>query len=311
MMKKFSLGVSLIVLLTGLFILSSCQEQTPQAATQLGEKEKKIVVYTSFYPMYDFTKKIGGDKVEITNMVPAGIEPHEWEPAPKALASLSKAQIFIYNGAGMEAWVDKILNSLGNNQLVVVESSKGIKYLENKDEGEDLKYDPHTWLSPLNAKKQMENIRNALQKVDPANKDYYQKNYQINAQKLNQLQQEYTSSLARYKKRAIVVAHQAFGYLCSTYGLEQVAIVGLNAHSEPTPAKMSEIAQFAQDQQVKYIFFEELISPKVSEAIAKQVGAKTEMLNPLEGLSIEEMQAGKEYFAVMRDNLRKLEKALQ
>lgn len=174
-----------------------------------------------------------------------------------------------------------------------------------------MKYDPHVWLSPLNAKKQMEIIKKALQKADPVHKEYYEKNYLANVQELNKLDQEYKNVLGECKKKEIIVAHQAFGYLCNTYGLKQIAIEGLAADSEPTPARMAEITKFAQDNEVKYVFFEELVSPKVAQVLAKQVGAKTEVLNPLEGLSPEEIKAGKEYFSVMRDNLVKLQKALE
>lgn len=309
-MKKSGIAVILSLLL-GLFCLTGCQEKKANLSPQVVGEDKKIVVYTSFYPMYDFTKKIGGNKVEVNNMIPSGVEPHEWEPTTKDITNLNKAQIFIYSGAGMEGWVNKVIEALNNEKLVTVEASKGISYLANKDKDEPLEYDPHTWLSPLNVKIQMKNIKNALQKVDPANKDYYEKNFLDNVKKLDQLDQEYKKALADYKGKEIIVAHQAFGYLCQAYGLKQMAIEGLSADSEPTPTRMAEVTKFAKEHKVKYIFFEDLISPKVAQIIAKQAGAKTEMLNPLEGLSQEDIQAGKEYFSVMKDNLIKLQKALE
>lgn len=299
-MKKAVQVISLIFLFVTLLMLTACQERKADLSAQMGGG--KVIVYTSFYPMYDFVKKIGGDKVEVTNMVPSGIEPHDWEPTPRDLANLSRAQVFFYNGGGMEGWVEKILSSLGNGKLVAVETSQGINYLPS---------DPHTWLNPQNAKEQMEKIKDTLGRIDPANKDYYEKNYLANAKKLEQLDQEYKNALSKCKKKEIVVAHQAFGYLCQAYGLKQIAIEGLSADSEPTPAKMAQIAKFAKEHQIKYIFFEELISPKVAQAIAKKIGAKTQMLNPLEGLSDQEQKQGKEYFSVMRDNLVKLKKALE
>ena len=125
------------------------------------------------------------------------------------------------------------------------------------------------------------------------------------------MDKEYKDSVAKFKKKDIVVAHQAFGYICDAYGLNQVAIEGLTADSEPTPARMAEIVKFAKENDVNYIFFEELVSPKVAEAVAREVGAKTEVLNPLEGLEEDDIKAGKEYFTVMRDNLEALKKALQ
>ena len=211
----------------------------------------------------------------------------------------------------MEAWTGKVLKTLKNKKLTAVEASRGLKLLDNPDKGEDLKYDPHVWLNPMLAKKQMEIIKNALVTADPPNRDYYETNYTDNAKKMDDLDREFKDAAAKFSRKDIVVAHQAFGYICDAYGLKQVAIEGLNADSEPSPAKMAEITRFARQNNVKYIFFEELISPKVAETIAKEVGARTEVLNPLEGLTEKDIKAGKEYFSVMRENLQVLKKALQ
>ena len=307
-MRKTTLRILSLVLAFSMIVLSGCNSKVDTTGSS---SVKKISVYTSFYAMYDFAKKIGGDKIDLTNLVPSGTEPHDWEPTPSNMANIEKANVLIYNGAGMENWMDKVLNSIKNKELIVVEASKDIKLLDNTDEDEDLKYDPHVWLNPTLAKKQMEAIKKALVIADPINKDYYEKNYTDNAKKLDNLNNEFKDTVAKFKKKDIVVAHQAFGYISDAYGLNQVAIEGLTADSEPTPAKMAEIVKFAKENDVKYIFFEELVSPKVAEAIAREVGAKTEVLNPLEGLEQDDIKAGKEYFSVMRDNLEALKKALQ
>lgn len=306
-MKKFITKIMFVVLTMA--VLSGCTAKT--SVDKNPTEDKKISVYTSFYVMYDLAKKIGGDKINLTNLVPAGTEPHDWEPTPTDVANIEKSNVLIYNGAGMESWMDKILETINNDKLIVVETSKDLKLLDNVHEDEDLKYDPHVWLNPMLAKKQMEAIKNALVEADPANKDYYETNYNNNAKKFDDLDKEFKDTIDKFQKKDIVVAHQAFGYLCDAYGLKQVAIEGLNAESEPTPAKMAEVTKFAKENNVKYIFFEELISPKVSETIAKEIGAKTEVLNPLEGLEEEDIKAGKEYFSVMRENLEALKKALE
>jgi zinc transport system substrate-binding protein len=308
MIKKIIVRLCLIALL-GSAVLSGCSSKT--GADEKKGNSSKISVYTSFYAMYDFTSKIGGDKINLTNLVPAGTEPHDWEPTPADIANLEKADVFIFNGAGMEAWTEKVLKSLENKELVAVEASKDLKLLENADRDEDLKYDPHVWLNPMLAKKEMEAIKNALVTADPANKDYYEKNFSDNAKKLDDLDKEFKEAAAKFTKKDIVVAHQAFGYICDAYGLKQVAIEGLSADAEPSPARMAEITEFAKENNVKYIFFEELISPKVAETIAAEVGAETEVLNPLEGLEDADIKAGKEYFSVMKENLEVLKKALQ
>lgn len=307
-MKKFSLIVLILISVFVLVLTVACNVKNTPDNTAVNNRLK---VYTSFYPMYDFAKKIGGDKIELVNLVPSGTEPHDWEPTPGDIASLEKANIFIYSGAGMEGWVDKVLGSINNKNLLVVEASKGLSLIKNADENEELEYDPHVWLNPILAKQQMEAIKNALVTADSANKDFYENNFKENAKKIDDLDKEYRDTISTFARKDIVVAHEAFGYLANAYGLKQVAIEGLSAEAEPTPARMAEVAEFARKNNVKYIFFEELVNPKVAQAIANEVGAKTEKLNPLEGLSQEETSAGKEYFSVMKDNLQTLSKALK
>ena len=281
---------------------------------------KKMAVYTSFYTLYDFTIKIGGDKIDLVNIVPSGTEPHDWEPSPKDIKNLENADVLIYNGMGMEPWVGKVLNSLKNKKLVPVETAKGIEQIKNERTEIDDKaknsiaepvFDPHVWLNPINAKKQMEAIRSALSTADPSNKDYYDKNYSEYSTRLDELDKKFKEASLNFKKKEIVVSHQAFGYLCDAYELNQVAIEGLSAESEPTPARMAEIIKYVREHKVKVIFFEELLSPKVAQAIAKATGAVTEMLNPFEGLNDEDIKAGKDYFSVMEANLSTLKKALE
>lgn len=293
----------------GISIFTGCSVNTSGNKNSIANG--KINVYTSFYAMYDFAKKIGGDKINLTNLVPAGTEPHDWEPSPTDIARLEKADVIIYNGAGMEGWIEKVLKTLGNKKLITVEAAKELKLSDNTDTAEELKSDPHLWLNPMFAKKQMELIKNTFVTADPSSKDYFEKNYADNAKKIDALNTEFTETVSKFKSKDIIVAHKAFGYLCSTYGLRQVAIEGLAADSEPSPSRMAEIVKFARKNNVKYIFFEELVSPKIAETIAKEVGAKTGTLNPLEGLKEEDLAAGKEYFSVMRENLEALKNALQ
>ncbi|MDD2568241.1 MAG: zinc ABC transporter substrate-binding protein, partial [Clostridia bacterium] len=175
----------LVIIMILCLLLAACTQNDDftNKASDAGEAGK-IIVYASFYPMYDFASKIGGDKICLTNMVPAGTEPHSWEPTAKDIVALENADIFIYNGAGMEHWVDKVLASLENTDLITVEASEGITLLkgthhhhddtaaeaeEIASEGEQTQYDPHVWLSPLNAEQGLENIKNAFVKADPDN----------------------------------------------------------------------------------------------------------------------------------------------
>lgn len=279
----------------------------------------KLKVIASFYPMYDFAVKIGGDRAEVVCMVPSGTEPHDWEPSASDLKNLEEADLFVYNGAGMEHWVEDVLAGLDHKALVIAEASQGLTFLEghsHEEEGEEEghdhgHYDPHVWLSPMNGKKEMEHIKNAYIEADPDHKDYYEANYETYAARFDQLDQSYKDTLASLPNKDIVVSHEAFGYLCNAYGLNQMGIEGLSPDSEPDPARMAEIIDFVKERNVKVIFFEELVSPKVAEAVAKETGAVTQVLNPLEGLSDEELKKGADYFSVMEDNLKQLENALK
>ena len=315
----------------GILVLAAVAALNMHAfAAEEATDAEKLKVMASFYPMYDFAEKIGGDYVEVTNMVPAGTEPHDWEPAATDIKNLEEADVFIYNGAGMEHWVEDVLASLENRDLKAVEASKGLELLAGgeeaeatsedqtetdseaatDDQAEEVSYDPHVWLSPKNAKQEMSNIKDALIEADPDHAEAYEQNYETYATKMDDLDAEYQEKLADTKSKDLIVAHEAFGYLCRDYGLNQVGIEGLSPDSEPDAKRMNEIVAFAKENNVKTIFFEELVSPKVAETIASEVGAKTEVLNPIEGLTDEEISAGEDYFTVMESNLEALTQAL-
>ncbi len=293
-------------LLVIVLLLAGCATKAPQTSGN-GTAKGKLTVYASFYPMADFARQVGGDLVDVVTMVPDGTEPHDWEPTAVDVAGLEKAAVFLYNGAGMEHWVDDVLASLQNKALVVVEASRGIALLEGDAKGRD----SHVWLDPTNAKTEMENIKQAFAQADPEHKGVYEANFAKAAAELDKLDQEFKAALSPLKNKEIIVAHQAFGYLCDAYGLKQVAIEGVSADAEPNPARVAEIIDFAKEHKVKVIFFEELVSPKVAETIANAIGAKTDVLSPLEGLSDEQKAAGGNYYSVMRQNLKALVAALQ
>lgn len=300
-----------------LSLLTGCGTQPADTAAGDG----RLRVLTSFYPMYDFACKIGGDCIDVTNMVPSGTEPHDWEPSTNDLKNLEKADVFIYNGADMEPWADDLLVSRSDT-LHVVEASENVELRTTDGEHEHAHehegadhhhgdFDPHVWLDPENAKIEMEAIRDALCAADPENSTVFQSNYEKYAAELDALDAEFREKLAPLPNRTIVVAHEAFGYLCDAYGLTQVGIEGLSPDSEPDPGRMAEVIDFVRDHSISTIFFEELVSPKVAEAIASETGAQAKMLSPLEGLSDEQAAAGADYFSVMHDNLAALMEALK
>ncbi len=283
-MKK----IMILVMIVSLF-LASCTSE---------EESGKLRVVASFYPLYDFTSKLAGDNVELSMLVPQGVEPHDWEPTSKDIITLEKADLLILNGGSMELWSEDILESLSNKELKVVITGEGIDSL-----GED----SHYWLSPLLAKEQMYNIKTALVEIDNSNAAFYEANYSKWADELISLDNEYREKLENLSQREVVVSHEAFGYLCSAYNLEQVAIEGLSPDSEPDPSRMAEITRFVKSNGITTIFSEELVSDKVAQRIASETGAKVVLLSPLESIASEE----EDYFSVMRSNLAKLVDALK
>ena len=312
-MRTARRSLVMLLLLAGLSgLLPACSLAAGQPA-----EPGKLQIYTSFYVLYDLTVKIGGEHVAVYNLVPPGAEPHDWEPEAADLVRLEQADLLVYNGAGMEHWVDKVVGSLDNTDLVLVETTSGLALLEaghdqdSQDHAETGgRYDPHVWLDPQNALHQLGVIRDALVKADPEHAADYAAASTAPAARLEQLDRAYRDALGQVTRREIVVAHEAFGYLARAYQLEQVGIEGLSAESEPDPARMAEIVDYARLHDVQVIFFEELASPKVAETIAREIGARTAVLNPLEGLAGEQIEAGEDYFSVMEQNLRSLVDAL-
>ena len=311
-------------------LLAGCTSQgsSDNAKTTSDAVSKKLNIVASFYPMYDFAKKVAGDNADVTCLVPAGTEPHDWEPSTKDMKTIQDADILVYNGAGMEHWVEDVLDGLGKeSKLVAVEASQGIELrkLDHEDEDHDHESDtekehehehhhgdtdPHVWLSPVNAMVQMKNICDALSKADAAHKDVYEDNYKKAQANFETLDGEYHKQLDPLFNKTIVVSHEAFGYMCDAYGLKQMPIEGVEADAEPDAQQMKEIADFVKENNVKTIFSEELVSPKVAQAIADATGAKVRELNPLEGLTDEQLKAGEDYVSVMNNNLKELVDAL-
>ncbi|SDD42830.1 zinc transport system substrate-binding protein [Paenibacillus sp. UNCCL117] len=337
MLRFFSKGrflLSAISIAALVMALSACGQSKATLA------EGKVNVVTSFYPLYDFASAIGGEHVNVINLVPTGVEPHDWSPKSRDIQNITNAELFVYLGAGFEGWVHDTLDSMKSDAKVqVVEASRGITLIEageddheHEEHGEEKKdghgdekeakeghdhdhdhgsHDPHVWLSPLNAKQMALTIKDALVQADAAHKAEFEANYAKLAGKLDALHNRYKTELAATSKKEIVVTHQSFGYLAKEYGLTQKAIMGMSPDAEPTSKEMKSILQFIKDNQVNYIFFEELVSDKLAATIAKDAGAQTLVLSPIEGLTEEQLAKGDNYVSLMENNLNNLLKALK
>ncbi|WP_091018154.1 metal ABC transporter substrate-binding protein [Paenibacillus amylolyticus] len=321
-------------LILTLLVLSACGQDSSNSAKIV---EGKVNVVTTFYPVYAFTTAIGGEDANVINLLPTGVEPHDWTPKSQDIVNTSKAQLFFYNGAGLEGWVPNFLKSLNSDtQVKSVAVSEGVKLLtaegddghghgeEHEDEhadehtdeatSEDVAdhhIDPHTWVSPNSAMIMAENIKNSLVETDPDHKAGYEQRYEELRTKLETLDQRFTDELANVPNNEIVVSHQAFGYLARDYGLTQHAIMGLSPDAEPTGQDIVKLAKLVKDEGIKYIFFEELVSDKLAKTLASEAGVETMVLNPVEGLTKEQATNGDDYFTLMEKNLQNLLIALK
>lgn len=270
----------------------------------------KFSVITSFYPLYFFAEWIGGDKAVVTNIVPAGAEPHDYEPTAQDMAQMEKSRLIVVNGGGLEAWSDRLANNMNAENTTIVVAGEGLLTREMRENGA-VTTDPHIWLDPVLAKKMAERIALGFEAVDPEHAAFYRENAGRLLEQLDDLDATYRSGLQACAEKNIITSHSAFGYVAAEYGFNQVSIAGLSPDAEPSPSELARIAQFAKTNNVRYIFFESLASPKLSQTIAAEIGAKTLVLNPLEGLSDDELARGEDYFSVMYNNLVNLQTALQ
>jgi zinc transport system substrate-binding protein len=299
-MNKYKLGLLLtLALLLVVFFYKSTNKTVV--------KNNKIKVVTSFYPLYFFASEIGGEKAEVSNVTPAGAEPHDYEPTSQDIINIEKSNLLVLNGGNLEPWGEKIKHSFKG---VIIIAGDNLINLEMQEEGERIK-DPHVWLSPLLAKKEIKNILSGYLKIDPNNKSYYEDNTKKLEDKLNQLDGLYAHGLSQCAKKTFITSHAAFGYLAKNYNLIQVSISGLSPEEEPSTKRLVEISDIAKKNNVKYIFFESLVSPKLSETVANEIGAKTLVLDPIEGVSNDDMKIGKNYLTIMKDNLKNLQTALE
>ncbi|GGA25573.1 metal ABC transporter substrate-binding protein [Paenibacillus physcomitrellae] len=295
-----------------------------QPETSTSASTEKLQIKTSFYPMYEFTRHVAGDLADVESLIPPDVEPHDWEPTAKDLAEITDADVLIYNGAGLEGWVDQVTSSATGGNLTTIEASKGLDIMdgfveeeeeEGHDEGQEEEHDhggldPHVWLSPALAIKEVGNIEQGLAQVDPNHADTYKANADAYVAQLQQLDQDFKDGLKDVKRKDFITQHAAFGYLAKEYGLTQVPIAGLSPEQEPSAAKMAEIVDFAKEHNVKTIFFETLVSSSVADTISKEIGAKSAVLNPIEGLTAEDQANGLDYIGIMRQNLEALKTAL-
>lgn len=267
----------------------------------------KIKIITTLFPLYDFAKNIVKGKANVYLILPHGTEPHSYEPKFSDIIKINKANILIYTNKYMEPWIEDILKGINNKNLLVIDTSKGINFnYENKQ------LDPHIWLDISNAKIMANNILNGLINIDPHNKNYYIKNSIHYINKLDSLDKEYTKTLNKRKKHIIISSgHNAFNYLSKKYDFKCIAPLSLSPDSEPSPKKISQIISLIKIHKIKYIYYEELLDPKLAKVISKETGIKLLMLNAAHNIKKSELENNVDYILIMQNNLKNLKIGLE
>lgn len=326
-----------LVLLVALLAANGCGGPDEGGGREAAEATSrgKLRLVATIYPLAEFARQVGGDRVAVVQLIPQGREPHHWEPSPADMLQLYRSQVFFYNGAGMEPWVEKVLPALRARGIKIVKATEdldlltfaeeerlGVTVLPGREgEGkatadaghrhrqEDV--DPHVWLDPVLAKRIVAHLARELIAADPAGSSDYMRNAQAAQKELDRIHQEYLKAVQHFSSRDLVVSHAAFGYLARRYGLRQIPLLGLTPEQEPDAATLAWVVDYCREQGIKCVFFEAAVSPRVAETVAREAGAQTFMLNPIGGITEQEIKKGLDYFGLMRQNLESLQKALR
>lgn len=272
-----------------------------------GDDDGRLRVLASFYPLAEAAEAVGGDLVAVDNLTPPGVEPHDLELAPDDLEALVTADVVVYVGGGFQPAVQ---DGIDQAEGRVVDALDSVSTLPPPEGEGELSVDPHVWLDPERYSQIVAALAESLAAAEPADAETFRSNARTFQAELEALDREYADGLATCDSRTIVTNHAAFGYLADAYGLQQIAISGLSPEAEPDPARLAELATLVEREGITTVFTEELAPPEVAEALADEAGVRTAVLDPLEGLTSREVEAGQDYVSVMRQNLRTLEAAL-
>ena len=276
-------------MLSGLATLFSC---TPSVASR--------TVFTSFYPIYFLAKNICGDKLIVKNLTPLGNEPHDYSPTAKEVGAMIESKGVLVNGISFEPWLNGLPDEL-NKKVHLVTRNLDILKIDGRD-------DPHVWLDPIRFITCLENVFNIVVSINESNKSIYEENFNLTKSKLLELDTYIENELSGIGNRYLLTSHAAYGYFCERYNFTQIYINGIDPDDEPTPQQLTEIINSCRNYHISTIFTEELISKDIANMIARETGAKVEVLNPLESLNTEELKT-EDYISVMKDNANKIKES--
>lgn len=287
----------LVLTLLATLGLAACSANDDSAGG--GSDGRSSSVLAAFYPLAYAAERIGGSTVDVRNLTPAGAEPHDVELSPRDVEAVRSADVVLYLGAGFQPAVEDAVDGADGRAVDVL---SGLELLEGDEPGaEAAGADPHVWLDPLRFARVADRIGAVLQRPEAA-RDL--------ARQLRRLDSEYKRGLRRCERREIVTSHAAFAYLARRYDLEQIPVTGVSPEAEPSARRLEGVVEKVKQHGATTVFFETLVSPRLAETVARESGARTAELNPIEGLSEDELARGENYFSVMRANLQALRQAL-
>jgi len=290
-------------------------------SSSLAQSHPLLKVVTTLFPLQEFARAVGGENVLVEMISPPGVEPHAWEPKPSDVAKTSQADVFIYIGPAMEPWAADLLKATRGARLKVVEASRGLSLLEARDsrpahptdqgQGREGKVDPHLWLDFSLDLKIVDAIAAAFAEKDLEEESRYRANAEAYKLRLDALDKKFQSSLSSCRQRQIILGgHSAYSYLAKRYGLQQIPLYGISPNAEPTPRKLTVVINAAKNHGAKYIFFEELVNPKLAQVLAQEAGLQTLVLNDGANLTREQIKQKVTFLGLMEKNLENLRRGL-
>lgn len=293
-MKKKLLRLGLVLALP--LLLIGCGNNTKEEVDN-----DKVQVSVSISPLKEFVTVIGGDKVQVESLVPDNIEAHDFELKTRDAEEIMNKDLFIYNGAHMEDWLDELEDTVSNSDVKFIDSSVNSEIIKV-----DGKEDPHLWLSLQEAQNQCKTIMEALANIDSENKEYYEKNYNNYISELDEVYNEYLPKFESLTNKYFITGHEAFGYLCRDFGLEQKSLSDLYGEGEATAKTYESLAEFCNENNIKTIFSESSETSEEAQTLANEIKGKIEPI-----YSLESPVEGKTYVEAMKENLEKIYKAMK
>lgn len=283
----------------------------PMVGCTTAPAARGLDVVASFYPLEYLASRIAGDNVTVGSVVKPGTEPHDYEPTTDDVKRIVGARLLLLQGAGFEAWMETVRAQAATTRTAVATEGIDLRANPDEEEAEELPQDPHTWLDPVLFGRMAANVERAMGEAFPQHAPAFRARAQALQADLTRLHDDFARGLASCEIRVIVTAHAAFGYMAARYDFTMISITGLHPEQEPDPRTVQRVAQEARAHNVTIIFFEELVSPRVAEVVAREAGASTRVLSPIEGIPPGDAARGADYMSRMREDLAALREAMR